>query len=236
MIRQGKPQGKPRGNSDCYCNYYLREARVNAGYTLKELAEKIGISSHTMWAYEQLRCMPNDMTAGKIGRSLKKFPYELFPKELAEIAREVNRERRGNENQRYFEKLKEKVESGKASISEIRKYRQLERLVTPVSIEDVQEKELVSEDDSMRIVSAIELADKLKQIFNTLTCRERVIVNKIYGLGDGYTYTLEEVAKEFKVSRERIRQIEAKAVRKLQHPVRANLFREYLGKQEEEST
>ena len=143
MIRQGKPQGKPRGNSDCYCNYYLREARVNAGYTLKELAEKIGISSHTMWAYEQLRCMPNDMTAGKIGRSLKKFPYELFPKELAEIAREVNRERRGNENQRYFEKLKEKVESGKASISEIRKAAWLSEEELSISLGTLKKEEMI---------------------------------------------------------------------------------------------
>ena len=54
----------------------------------------------------------------------------------------------------------------------------------------------------------------------TLTAREREIIRLRYGLADGYTYTLEEVGKIFSVTRERVRQIEAKAVRKLQHPVR----------------
>ena len=49
-----------------------------------------------------------------------------------------------------------------------------------------------------------------------------------YGLGDGYTYTLEEVGRIFKVTRERVRQIEAKAVRKLQHPVRSRQLEGFL--------
>ena len=58
-------------------------------------------------------------------------------------------------------------------------------------------------------------------MLKTLTYREREIIKLRYGLGDGYTYTLEEVGRIFKVTRERVRQIEAKAVRKLQHPVRS---------------
>ena len=58
-------------------------------------------------------------------------------------------------------------------------------------------------------------------MLKTLTYREREIIRLRYGLGDGYTYTLEEVGRIFKVTRERVRQIEAKAVRKLQHPVRS---------------
>jgi RNA polymerase primary sigma factor len=65
------------------------------------------------------------------------------------------------------------------------------------------------------------LKDKIKSVLNTLTYREREIIKLRYGLGDGYTYTLEEVGKIFNVTRERVRQIEAKAVRKLQHPVRS---------------
>ena len=49
-----------------------------------------------------------------------------------------------------------------------------------------------------------------------------------YGLEDGYTYTLEEVGKIFKVTRERVRQIEAKAVKKLQHPIRARHLEGFL--------
>ena len=58
-------------------------------------------------------------------------------------------------------------------------------------------------------------------MLKTLTYREREIIRLRYGLGDGYTYTLEEVGRIFKVTRERVRQIEAKAVRKLQNPVRS---------------
>ena len=60
-----------------------------------------------------------------------------------------------------------------------------------------------------------------KSLLKTLTWREREIIRLRYGLQDGYTYTLEEVGRIFKVTRERVRQIEAKAVRKLQHPVRS---------------
>ena len=62
------------------------------------------------------------------------------------------------------------------------------------------------------------LKEKIDQVSKTLTYREREIIKLRYGLGDGYTYTLEEVGRIFKVTRERVRQIEAKAVRKLQHP------------------
>ena len=62
----------------------------------------------------------------------------------------------------------------------------------------------------------------------TLNYREREILRLRYGLADGYTYTLEEVGRIFKVTRERVRQIEAKAVRKLQHPVRSRQLEGFL--------
>jgi RNA polymerase primary sigma factor len=64
------------------------------------------------------------------------------------------------------------------------------------------------------------LKERIDEILKTLTYREREIIKLRYGLGDGYTYTLEEVGRIFKVTRERVRQVEAKAIRKLQHPVR----------------
>jgi len=72
------------------------------------------------------------------------------------------------------------------------------------------------------------LKDKIDQVLKTLTYREREIIKLRYGLGDGYTYTLEEVGRIFKVTRERVRQIEAKAVRKLQHPARAKQLQGFL--------
>ena len=72
------------------------------------------------------------------------------------------------------------------------------------------------------------LKDKLEKVLETLTFREREIIKLRYGIGDGYTYTLEEVGRIFKVTRERVRQIEAKAVRKLQHPVRSRMLEGFL--------
>ena len=73
------------------------------------------------------------------------------------------------------------------------------------------------------------LRQKIEGLLKTLTYREREIIRLRYGLGDGYTYTLEEVGRIFKVTRERVRQIEAKAVRKLQHPVRSKQLEGFLG-------
>ena len=88
------------------------------------------------------------------------------------------------------------------------------------------------EDDS--IESPVEsasremLKDKVGRVLDSLTFREREIIKLRYGIGDGYTYTLEEVGRIFRVTRERVRQIEAKAVRKLQHPVRARKLQGFL--------
>ena len=65
------------------------------------------------------------------------------------------------------------------------------------------------------------LRDRISNVLKSLSYREREIIKLRYGLGDGYSYTLEEVGHIFKVTRERIRQIEAKAVRKLQQPSRS---------------
>jgi RNA polymerase primary sigma factor len=72
------------------------------------------------------------------------------------------------------------------------------------------------------------LREKIDFVLKTLTYREREIIKLRYGLGDGYTYTLEEVGRIFQVTRERVRQIEAKAVRKLQHPVRSRQLEGFL--------
>lgn len=72
------------------------------------------------------------------------------------------------------------------------------------------------------------LKDRIDHVLKTLTYREREIIKLRYGIGDGYTYTLEEVGRIFKVTRERVRQVEAKAIRKLQHPVRSRKLEGFL--------
>ncbi|MEE2780788.1 MAG: sigma-70 family RNA polymerase sigma factor [Planctomycetota bacterium] len=72
------------------------------------------------------------------------------------------------------------------------------------------------------------LRGRISKVLKTLSYREREIIKLRYGLGDGYSYTLEEVGHIFKVTRERIRQIEAKAVRKLQQPSRSQELRGFV--------
>jgi len=72
------------------------------------------------------------------------------------------------------------------------------------------------------------LRDKINHVLKSLTYREREIIKLRYGLGDGYSYTLEETGRIFKVTRERIRQIESKALRKLQHQTRSNHLKGFV--------
>ena len=88
------------------------------------------------------------------------------------------------------------------------------------------------EDERQEVPSENAAQDLLKQrieiVLKTLTYREREIIKLRYGIGDGYTYTLEEVGRIFKVTRERVRQVEAKAIRKLQHPVRSRKLQGFV--------
>jgi RNA polymerase primary sigma factor len=78
------------------------------------------------------------------------------------------------------------------------------------------------------------LRQRINDVLKTLTYREREILKLRYGIGDGYTYTLEEVGRIFKVTRERVRQVESKAIRKLQHPVRRRRLSNFLAGQVED--
>lgn len=72
------------------------------------------------------------------------------------------------------------------------------------------------------------LKEQLGEVLDTLTDREQKVLRLRFGMNDGRARTLEEVGKEFDVTRERIRQIEAKALRKLRHPSRSRKLRDYL--------
>ena len=72
------------------------------------------------------------------------------------------------------------------------------------------------------------LKEQLKEVLDTLTPREEKVLRLRFGLDDGRARTLEEVGREFNVTRERIRQIEAKALRKLRHPSRSKKLKDFL--------
>jgi RNA polymerase primary sigma factor len=139
---------------------------------------------------------------------------------------ELNREPTDNE-------LSKKMGLSVEKIAEIRKISQ-----DPVSLETP----IGEEDDSHlgdfladeRTMSPEEYAtyeilkDELREVLDTLTVREKEVLELRFGLFDGSSHTLEEVGKQFRVTRERIRQIEAKALRKLRHPSRAKKLKDFL--------
>ena len=97
--------------------------------------------------------------------------------------------------------------------------------------EDSQFGDLVEDrtaDDPVMAATHEMLKEKIESVLSMLSFREREILKLRYGIGTGYTYTLEDVGKIFKVTRERVRQIEAKALRKLQHPMRARRLEGFL--------
>lgn len=132
--------------------------------------------------------------------------------------------------------IEEIAKEVRISISEARRVLKISRyqisLDRPVGeSEDSSFGDFVEDEKAESPVSAATqemLKEKIESVLHTLTYREREIIKLRYGIGDGYTYTLEEVGKLFKVTRERVRQIEAKAVRKLQHPVRSRKLEGFL--------
>ena len=117
--------------------------------------------------------------------------------------------------------IEETAKAAGITIEETRRVMKISR--HPISLdrpvgesEDSYFGDFIEDDGAESPVSAATqemLKDKIEQVLKTLTYREREIIKLRYGLGDGYTYTLEEVGRIFKVTRERVRQIEAKAVR-----------------------
>ena len=105
-------------------------------------------------------------------------------------------------------------------------------LETPIGEEDDSHLgDFIQDDDSPAPQDSAAytlLKEQLEEVMNTLTPREAKVLKLRFGLEDGKARTLEEVGKEFQVTRERIRQIEAKALRKLRHPSRSKKLRDYM--------
>jgi len=105
-------------------------------------------------------------------------------------------------------------------------------LQAPIGEEDSDLGDFIEDTDAvvpMEAAAFIMLQDQLSEILDTLSGREQKIIQLRFGLTDGHPRTLEEVGREFGVTRERIRQIESKTLAKLRHPSRAQLLRGYLG-------
>ena len=132
------------------------------------------------------------------------------------------------------EEIAKEMEISVEKVMEIQKIAQDPvSLETPIGEEDdshlgdfIQDEDSPAPQDS---AAHTLLREQLEEVMNTLTPREAMVLKLRFGLEDGKARTLEEVGKQFDVTRERIRQIEAKALRKLRHPRKSKKLRDYMG-------
>ena len=182
-----------------YATWWIRQAITRA---IADHARTIRIPVHMIETMSRLR------TAGKV--LLQRFGREPSIEEIAEEA------------EMSIEETRRVLKISKHPIS----------LDRPIGeSEDSYFGDFIEDDDvDSPVASAAQemLKERIDTILKTLSYREREIVKLRYGIGDGYTYTLEEVGRIFKVTRERVRQVEAKAIRKLQHPVRSRRLEGFL--------
>lgn len=141
---------------------------------------------------------------------------------VQEIGREPTPEEIAERMEMPLEKVRKVLKIAKEPIS----------LETPIGEEEdshlgdfIEDKTVVSPQDA---VIASSLIEQTRKILATLTPREEKVLRKRFGIGEKYDHTLEEVGQDFDVTRERIRQIEAKALRKLRHPSRAKKLKAFL--------
>ncbi len=141
---------------------------------------------------------------------------------LQELGREPSPEEIGKEMNMPVERVREILKISQEPVS----------LETPIGEEEDSHLGDFIPDDNMPVpaeaAASTLLKEQLIEVLDTLHERERKVLSLRFGLEDGRARTLEEVGKEFNVTRERIRQIEAKALRKLRHPSRSRKLKDYL--------
>ena len=141
---------------------------------------------------------------------------------IQELGREPTPEEIADRMELSVDKVKKVFKISKEPIS----------LETPIGEEEdsslgdfIEDKKIISPADA---VMSVTLSEQTRSVLSTLTPREEKVLRMRFGIGEKSDHTLEEVGQDFFVTRERIRQIEAKALRKLRHPSRAKLLKSYL--------
>ena len=182
-----------------YATWWIRQAITRA---IADQARTIRIPVHMVETMNKVRRVS--------GQLLHSNGHEPTPEEVAE---ELNMP---------VDKIKEIMRASQDPLS----------LETPIGEEDdTHLGDMVPDSDALAPVeeaSNVLLREQLIEVLDTLTPRERKVLQMRFGIQDGRPHTLEEVGKEFDVTRERIRQIEAKALRKLRHPSRSKKLKDYL--------
>jgi RNA polymerase primary sigma factor len=141
---------------------------------------------------------------------------------VQEIGREPAPEEIAEKMEMPLEKVRKVLKIAKEPIS----------LETPIGEEEdshlgdfIEDKGVISPQEA---VISSNLSEQTRRVLSTLTPREEKVLRMRFGIGEKYDHTLEEVGQDFDVTRERIRQIEAKALRKLRHPSRAKKLKAFV--------
>ena len=182
-----------------YATWWIRQAITRA---IADQARTIRIPVHMVETINKLIRVSRQL--------LQELGREPFPEEIAE---EMNMS---------VDRVREILKISQEPVS----------LETPIGEEEDSHLGDFIQDDNVPVPADAAaftlLREQLKDVLSTLTDREQKVLRLRFGLDDGRARTLEEVGKEFNVTRERIRQIEAKALRKLRHPSRSRKLKDYL--------
>lgn len=182
-----------------YATWWIRQAITRA---IADQARTIRIPVHMVETINKLIRVSRQL--------LQELGREPLPEEIAE------------ELDMPVEKVREILKISQEPVS----------LETPIGEEEDSHLGDFIQDDNVPVpaeaAAATLLKEQLGEVLDTLTDREQKVLRLRFGMNDGRARTLEEVGKEFDVTRERIRQIEAKALRKLRHPSRSRKLRDYL--------
>ncbi len=182
-----------------YATWWIRQAITRA---IADQARTIRIPVHMIDVLSKLRNIQKTLT-----QTLRREPT------MSEIAEKADLD---------VEEVRRVMDIGRSPVSLDRPVGEGEDNAFGEFIEDQ------NSDSPIRNAGNGLLRDRIESLLKTLTFREREIIRLRYGLTDGYSYTLEEVGRIFKVTRERVRQIEAKAVAKLQSPTRSSRLESFL--------
>lgn len=183
-----------------YATWWIRQAVTRS---IADQARTIRIPVHMVETINKFNKVSLELTA-RLGRK----PY------INEIAKELHLSE---------EKICEIIKAAQEPVS----------LDAPIN--EAEDTRLIDfiEDNSIPVpdtkISTSLLRESLEEVMRTLTDREREVLMLRYGFNDGYTHTLEEISRKFNLTRERIRQIEAAALKKLKHPNRSRKLLEFLG-------
>jgi len=217
-----------------YATWWIRQAITRA---LADQARTIRIPVHMVETINRLIKVSRRLLQ-ELGRdpSIEEITQQMYPVDREEIKKQLSEQlgRKLTSRDKKFvdEEIKRRTRYNLERVREIIKIAQEPiSLETPIGEEEdshlgdfIEDHEAVAPAEA---ASSILLKEKMEDVMENLTEREKKVLKLRFGLADGRPRTLEEVGQEFGVTRERIRQIEAKALRKLRHPARSKWLKDY---------